>query len=194
MSNQDTVAVAQDDAHEVLTDPVSQFREAIQIAEEKILASSRFQIETKDEKITRPLRRALRHAAGMRLLREKFETNECIHLYAAFNSGINAWCVYLNNKPVNSSVDNLVIWKATVDLLNRQEIATSVIMTTAVMLTVLGYEIYIGDSTEPFNAFIQGRDDAVLKAEADAAAALLAEAAEAAKANPADPAASPATV
>jgi hypothetical protein len=144
-------------ANEAVVNP--EYQDIIKKIEERLLSSSRLQIESTDPQQKRPLRRALRHAAGLKLMRSKFDSGSTLYLSAIFNAGVNAYCVYFNDKPIVFGEDNLIIWKASQSILNRMEIANSVVLTLSVMLTVLGYEVFINSQSEPFEPLIQGRDD-----------------------------------
>lgn len=131
----------------------------VKAIEERVLATSRLQIESTDPNLKRPLRRAVRHAAGLELMRDKLDSGFPLYIDVVFNHGINAECVYFNDKKIEGAKDNLVIWKANKDILNRREVSHSVASTLALMLTVLGYEVFLSGSEEPFDPLIQGRRD-----------------------------------
>lgn len=144
---------------EKIATQTEQFDSYIKSVEEQVFAHSRLQIESSNPNEKRSLRRAVRHAAGLKIMQDKFNSGSSIHLHAVFNPGINAHCVYFNDKPIAEASDNLIVWKASMDVLNRKETAESVAYTLAVMLTVLGHEVLVNGSKEPFDPFIQGRND-----------------------------------
>lgn len=135
-----------------------EFAAKIKEAEDRVLSSQELHMVSEDPQCKRPLRRALRLSVGLSFLREKLDLHT-IYLQVVFNSALNAYAVYFNSTPIAQSHDNLVIWKANKSSINTDECATSVAMTVAQILAVMGYEVFVNGAEEPFDPTVQGRRD-----------------------------------
>lgn len=133
------------------TDFVQQFK----AAEQRAFATNKLQLVSDHPDCKIPIAKAVAHAAGLSLLKDKLN-GPTVYLSAKFHQEMNAHIVFLNDKPNNKNDDNLCIWRATTGSLNFMDTAKSVVQTTACILTLLGYEVFIEDSQEVFSPIIQG--------------------------------------
>ena len=135
------------------------FEQRIEEMKKKILAKEKMALTTTDESCHTPLEHAAVHAACLKVLGEKLREAQTVYIYPFFNNDIQAAVVYINNKPVLSADDSLCVWRATKAIMNRAEIADSVACTLGIILTAIGYEVFLKDSAEPFTAILKGRED-----------------------------------
>lgn len=141
-------------------EPVPDFREQIQQTAKLVYAAQKFQITAEDDsKPAIDIKDAVTHAACIRILQERLKSSPQIYLSSVFNNEMNAAVVYINTRPVKEATDSLCIWRATKAIMNRVEIAETFAMSLAVMLTILGYEVFVNDTTEPFSAFAKGKGE-----------------------------------
>ncbi len=135
------------------------FEQKVEEMKNSILSKEKMALVTNDENCHTPLDHAAVHAACLKVLGEKLRETQTVYIYPFFNNDIQAAVVYVNNKPVLSADDSLCCWRATKAIMNRVEIAESVACTLGIMMTAIGFEVFLKDSAEPFTAILKGRED-----------------------------------
>lgn len=139
--------------------PTSDFKEEILRTAKMVYSAQKFQIISDDEKCNLDIKDAVTHAACIRILQDRLKNSQQVYLSAVFNSEMNAAVVYINTRPIAQTTDSLCVWRATKAIMNRVEIAQSFAYSLGVMMTILGYEVYIDEATEPFSAFAKGKGE-----------------------------------
>tara|TARA_B100000614_G_scaffold262909_1_gene300558 strand:+ start:111615 stop:112058 length:444 start_codon:yes stop_codon:yes gene_type:complete len=134
----------------------------LQDLEETIAKSQRFELEASSpEEGEVSFAHAVKHAAGLRIMQNRLEEGNVLHLMALRDDEYQNFCVYFNSKSIMEADDNLCIWRSTNSATNCAECARSIMKAMASMLTVIGYEVYVneGETVVLFNPLLKGRVD-----------------------------------